>query len=251
MNKGKRVLACMAHPDDIEFACAGTLIRLAREADCQITLASATSGDCGTDKHRPEEISRIRYAEATASAAIIGADYHCVECMDGLVMYDRPTLLRFIELMRMARPDIVITHNPVDYMADHDITSRLVRSATFLAPAPNLITEAASPAEPLGKLPHLYYADPAEGLDHSGSLVEPQFIVDISSVIDIKEQMLTCHASQREWLQAHHGIDQYVIAMKEWSAVRGRQIGAEYGEGFNQYLAHAYPRDNIIQDLLS
>ena len=75
-------------------------------------------------------------------------------------------------------------------------------------------------------------------------------IID-SVIIDIKEQMLTCHASQREWLQAHHGIDQYVIAMKEWSAVRGRQIGAEYGEGFGQYLAHAYPRDNIIQDLLS
>ena len=43
----RRVLAWMAHPDDAEILCAGTLIRLA-EAGWEVHIATATSGDCGT-----------------------------------------------------------------------------------------------------------------------------------------------------------------------------------------------------------
>ncbi len=251
MGEPKRVLAVMAHPDDIEFLCAGTLIRLHHEAGCHITLASATTGYGGSVELRGEEIARIRHGEARASAAVIDADYLCADCMDVLVTYDRPTVLKFIELVRVARPHIVITHNPIDYMLDHEMTSKLVRAATFAAPVHNLITEVGDSAEPIETIPYLYYADPVELLDHAGKQVEPEFIVDISSVIDTKQQMLTCHASQRDWLRNHHGIDHYVITMREMSAARGKQINATFGEGFGQYKAHAYPRDNIIQDLLS
>jgi len=250
MPKPTRVLAFMAHPDDIEFLCAGTLIRLHNEVGCQITLASAATGYGGSIDLRGEEIARIRHGEARASAAIIDADYLCADCLDLLITYDRDTLLKFVEMVRIARPDIVITHNPIDYMLDHEITSTLVRAATFAAPVRNVITEVGNSAEPTDRIPHLYYADPVELRDHAGKQVEPEFIVDISSAIDTKQQMLTCHASQRDWLRKHHGIDHYVITMKEMSAARGRQINTEFGEGFGQYKAHAYPRDNIIQDLL-
>ncbi len=59
-----RVLAFMAHPDDVEMTCAGTLVRLKREAGCEIAIATATSGDCGSMDHRPDEIARIRHREA-------------------------------------------------------------------------------------------------------------------------------------------------------------------------------------------
>ncbi|HUW83429.1 MAG TPA: PIG-L family deacetylase [Phycisphaerae bacterium] len=250
MSEAKRVLAFMAHPDDIEFLCAGTLARLRREAGCHVTLATATTGDCGSTELGPAEISRVRYRECLAGAAILQADYLCAECMDLLVMYDRPTVLRFLEIVRRARPDIVITHSPVDYMADHETVPQLVRAATFGGPVPNLVTEAADPVAPTPRVPHLYYADPLDGRDHFAHSVEPEFVVDISSVIDVKEQMLTCHASQREWLRAHHGIDQYLIAMKEASAARGRLINVQYGEGFRQHLGHAYPQDNLLLALL-
>jgi len=250
MSKAKRVLAFMAHPDDIEFLCAGTLARLHREAGCHITLATATAGDCGSTELGAAEISRVRYRECLASAAILQADYFCAECMDLLVTYDRPTVLRFLEIVRRARPDIVVTHSPVDYMSDHEMAPRLVQAATFGGPVPNLVTEAADPAPPISRVPHLYYADPLDGRDHFGRTVEPQFVVDISSVIDVKEQMLACHASQREWLRAHHGIDQYLIAMREASAARGRRINVQYGEGFRQHVGHAYPQDNLLLDLL-
>jgi len=244
------VLAFMAHPDDAEFLCAGTLARLHRQAGCKIVIATATSGDCGSIQHRPEQIARIRHREAIASATILKADYYCAGCMDLQIFYDRSTFMRFTEILRKARADVVLAPSPVDYMCDHENTSQIVRAATFAAPIPNVITEDGDPAEPLPAVPYLYYVDSVEGVDHFGKTVEPGFVVDITSVMPIKERMLAAHASQREWLRAHHGLDQYLLSMKAWSAARGRLIGVEYGEAFRQHLGHAYPKDNIILDLL-
>ncbi|MCH8148926.1 MAG: PIG-L family deacetylase [Planctomycetes bacterium] len=161
-----------------------------------------------------------------------------------------PTLKRCVEIVRQVRPDIVITHAPADYMVDHEMTSKLVRSACFGAPAANFLTSAIEPAAAIERIPHLYYADPIEGKDPLGDDVAPALLVDISSVIDTKEQMLACHASQREWLRAHHGMDQYIASMKEWGATRGKQLGVGYAEGFRQHLGHAYPQNNVIGELL-
>ncbi len=250
MAEPKRILAFMAHPDDVEFLCAGTLARLKREAGCPIIIATATSGDCGSMEHRPEEIGRIRHHEALAAAKILEADYYCGGCMDLQVFHDRPTFMRFVEVIRKARADVIMTASPVDYMIDHEMTSLVVRAASFAAPIPNVPTEDPNPAPPLEHMPHLYYVDPVEGKDHFGETIEAGFVVDISSTIDVKEEMLACHASQREWLRSHHGVDQYLISMKEWSAERGKLIGVAYGEAFRQHKTHAYPPDNVILDLL-
>ena len=128
----------MAHPDDVEFLCAGTLARLKQQAGCEITIATATSGDCGTLQYPPDEIARIRHNEAKAAAELIGADYYGAGSRDVLVMYDTPTLRRITEIVRKVAPDVIITHSPVDYMVDHEMTSKLVRTAAFAAPAAEL-----------------------------------------------------------------------------------------------------------------
>ena len=246
----KTVLAFMAHPDDVEFKCAGTLIRLKQEAGCKIAIATATSGDCGSVEHRPDEIARIRHAEALASARLLDAEYYCAGCKDVLVVYDEPTICRFVEIVRKARPDIVIAHAPVDYMVDHEMASRLVRTACFIAGAPNFLTYDIDPAPPIDSVPYLYYVDPVELKDLYGKPVDPDFVVDITDVYDLKEQMLTKHASQREWLRAHHGIDEYTESMKRSDAARGKLIGRPAGEGFRQHMGHPHPQDNIIAQLL-
>lgn len=245
-----RVLGFMAHPDDVEFTCAGTLIRLKQEAGCEIAIATATSGDCGSAEHAPDEIARIRHREAKASADLLGAEYYCAACRDLFVLYDEPTLRRFVEVFRKARPDIVITQPPVDYMVDHENTGKLVRSACFAAPIPNLFTGDVDPAPPLGNVPHLYYCDPPDEKDIFGEPVEPHFVVDTTAVMELKTQMLASHASQRNWLQKHHGMDEYIESMKRRSAARGQKIGKPYGEGFRQHLGHGYPQTNIITELL-
>ncbi len=246
----RTVLAFMAHPDDAEILCAGTLARLHAEHGYAVVIATATAGDAGSMTQRPDEIARIRHDEAVSAAALLDGRYECAGCLDLLVCYDAPTLRSFVEIVRRARPAIVITHSPDDYMIDHEMTSHLVRSACFGAPAPNVLTGADRPAEALGGIPHLYYADPLEGTDIFGRAIEPDLIVDISSSMEPKERMLACHASQRDWLRAQHGIDEYILTMKRWCEHRGRQIGATYGEGFRQHKGHAYPQEDLLGSLL-
>ena len=62
--------------------------------------------------------------------------------------------------------------------------------------------------------------------------------------------MLAAHASQREWLLKHHGMDHYVGSMRDWSARRGREAGVAFAEGFRQHLGHSYPQDNLLAQLL-
>jgi LmbE family N-acetylglucosaminyl deacetylase len=243
------VLSVLAHPDDAEFLCAGTMARLAREHGWQVHIASMTPGDCGSVELGPDQIAAVRRAEATRAAALIGATYHCVEERDLLIFYGEQPLDRVTRLLRAVRPRVVLTHSPADYMLDHEVTSTLVRAAAFAAPAPNFLAGKGHPP-PLQHVPHLYYCDPIEGKDVLGQAVRPSRRVDISGVMGVKEEMLSAHASQREWLRKHHGMDQYVDSMRDWCARRGREAGVAFAEGFRQHLGHGYPQDDVLGQLL-
>jgi LmbE family N-acetylglucosaminyl deacetylase len=244
-----RILAIHAHPDDVEFQCAGTL-GLLRRLGCPITIATMTPGDCGSAELGPQQIAQIRRTEAANSARLLEATYVCLEFRDLAIVHDNDSRQRVTEALRQAQADIVITAPPVDYMSDHEVTSRLVRDACFNAPIPNYATGAPNPAPPLAKIPHLYYVDAIEGTDLFGRAIEPQFIVDITATFELKRRMLACHDSQRAWLRKQHGIDEYLDRSARWSALRGREIGAAYGEAFTQHRGHPYPQDNLLQELL-
>lgn len=243
------VLSVLAHPDDAEILCGGVLARLVQEHGWQAHIATMTPGDCGSAEHTAEEIARIRRAEGAAAARHIGATYHCLDERDLLVTYGEHTLEKVTRLLRQVRPAIVLTHSPADYMLDHEMTSTIVRAAAFAAPIPNFLADhQLGPV--LDHIPHLYYCDPIEGKDPLGRDVPPGFCIDISAVIGFKEQMLASHASQRDWLLKHHGIDHYLLAMRDWGAQRGRGCGVAYAEGFRQHLGHSYPQDNLLGRLL-
>lgn len=241
MTGDKTVLAIVAHPDDVELLCAGTLALL-KDKGWQVVMATMTPGDGGTATLTREEISSIRKAEAVKAASLLDANYHCLEAEDIFVMYDKETLLKVIELVRATRPSMVFTMSPQCYMVDHEITSKLVRTACFSAGVKNIVTS----SKPYFHTPHLYYMDAMEGKDLLGKEVFPDMIVDITSKMKTKEDMLICHASQREWLRQHHGMDEYVHAMRMFSAQQGVLAGVSFGEGFRQHLGHAYPQDNLL-----
>ena len=245
-----RVLAIHAHPDDIEFQCAGTLARL-KQLGCEITIATMTPGDKGSAEMGQQEIAAVRRAEARKSAELLGAEYLCLEFCDLHIVVDNESRQRVTEAVRRARPDIVITAPPVDYMSDHELTSRLVRDATFAASVPNYPTCQWDPAPITEKIPYLYYVDPLEGVDWYGNCVQPGFILDISATFELKLEMLACHDSQRAWLRKQHEVDEYLDNCKRWSAARGEQIGAKFGEGFTQHTGHPYPGNNILAELLA
>ncbi len=244
-----RILAIHAHPDDIEIQCAGTLWRL-KERGCDIVMATMTPGDGGSAELGPKEIAEVRRMEARRSAELIGAEYFCLEFRDLCIVHDNDSRRRVTEFIRRARPDVVLTAPPVDYMSDHEITSRLVRDACFNAAVPNYSTQQWDPAPPHSQIPHLYYVDAIEGIDWYGQKQPIDFIVDISDTFERKLEMLACHDSQRAWLRKQHGLDEYLDGCRRWSAARGREIGTTYGEAFTHHRGHPYPHDDRLRELL-
>jgi len=234
-----------SHPDDAEMVCAGTL-SLLRKAGWKVHIVTMAPGDKGTAVYSREEISRIRKKEAANSASQIGAFYHCLDLEDVYILYDRDSLNRTIALIRSIRPALVFTASPNDYMLDHTITSQIVLTACFASGIKNMEVDE-PPYEPV---PYLYYCDSMEGKDILGNPVIPAMYVDITSEISIKEKMLACHESQRNWLLEHHKMDEYLLAMKRFAAERGRQVNVEYAEGFRQHLGHGFPQENILMKLL-
>lgn len=244
-----RILSIHAHPDDAEILAGGTLA-LIRAKGHSVTIATMTPGDCGSTEHGPEEIARIRRAEAAASAALIGADYVCVEFRDLSIFNDDASRRRVTEIIRRARPELVLTASPIDYHCDHEATSILVRDACFGAPAPNYATGAPSPAPALDAIPHLYFMDSVAGADREGMSQEPDFYVDVETTFATKRAMLAKHKSQRAWLRKQHGIDDYLETMERWTREAGHRAGLTYAEGFRRYRGHPYPQTPLLEQLL-
>jgi N-acetylglucosamine malate deacetylase 1 len=244
-----RILAIHAHPDDIEFQCAGTLILL-KQAGCPLTVATMTAGDLGSAELTQEEIAKVRRQEAKSAAVILGADCLCLEFGDLAIDVDDKSRRRVTEAIRRARPDVIITAPPVDYHTDHEVTSRLVRDAAFAASVPNYKTREWDAAPPTERIPHLYYVDPLEGVDWFGNAVPFDFIVDVTSTFDQKIKSLACHESQRGWLRRQHGVDEYLDSCKRWSEARGKLAGVAYGEAFRQHHGHPYPHGDILGEIL-
>jgi LmbE family N-acetylglucosaminyl deacetylase len=240
----------MAHPDDAEILVGGTLFHL-KAMGWDLGIVTMTSGDCGSATHSTEEISRIRYAEAKAAADFLGAWYGCAGLRDIEVFNNAENVRKVVEQMRIFDPDVVITHSPVDYMIDHEECSHLVRGSSFAVSMRLYQTHQTAPAPPARATPALYYSDPLEGVDPMGERVWPEFYVDITQTIERKREMLGLHRSQRDWLLAHHGIDEYLDRMTEWAANNGRECGANYAEGFRRHRGHGYPQEPILQETLN
>jgi LmbE family N-acetylglucosaminyl deacetylase len=240
------ILAVHAHPDDIETLGAGTLALLAKLGH-RVTLATATAGEGGATETSPEQTARIRRGEAAAAAALIGADYRCAGFPDLGVFNDDTSRRRMTELIRAARPDIVITASPADYHPDHEAVSVLARDACFASSVPNYRT---GEAAPLPAIPHLYFMDAIGGRTREGVRIRPDFGADIGEYLETKRRMLMAHQSQVAWVARQHGVADYAGSMVGWARRRGRDFGVAYAEGFRQYRNQPYPKTPALQELL-
>lgn len=241
-----RVLAVCAHPDDIEFTCAGTLVLL-KSKGYHVTLATVSDGDCGSMELSNEKIGGIRFKEAQAAARLMGAEYIHVGAHDLAFEFSDHWRRKMVDVLRRVDPFIVVTQPPSDYMFDHELTSALVRDATFSAAVPNYRTEHNCPTS---GIPYLYYTDAMEGIDIFGDPAPVGFYVDVTASFETKQKMLACHDSQRSWLRAAHGMDEYLEMQRRWAESRGRQAGVKYAEAFRQHRGHPYPQENVLAKLI-
>lgn len=227
-------LAIFAHPDDIEFVAAGTLLLL-RDAGWRIHYLNLSGGDCGSMMTGPEETRAIREREGRAAAALLGATFHESLASDLCIFYEERLLRRLAAVVRQVQPRIVLTHSPEDYMEDHMNTARLAVTAAFARSMPNFASDPSAPAYE-GDVT-VYHAMPHGLRDGLRRPIQPDFFVDTTSVQSVKRQALAAHASQKAWLDVSQGMDSYLDSADEMARVVGRMSGQfEFAEGWRRHL---------------
>lgn len=227
------VLAVAAHPDDIEFMMAGTMLRL-KAVGAELHMWNLGNGSCGTTSLSREEICRIRWEETRRSARVAGGKLYPPIVDDGLIFYEDRLLAQAAAVVRQVRPDILLLPSPEDYMEDHQNTSRLLVTAAFVRGMPNF--RCFPPATPWMGEVTLYHALPHGLCDGMRRRIRPEQYVDVTPVMEVKRKMLRCHRSQGEWLESSQGMDSYVEEMEGMSRKVGQMSGCfEYAEGWRRH----------------
>ena len=192
----------MAHPDDADIYCGGSIAAW-RSMGATVTILIATDGSKGGD-FDPEELAQLRSKEATAAATVLDVNLIQLNFPDGELSQSEEFASRLTTEILCLQPNLLVAHAPNDYHADHRaVSAGALIAASFRAP--------------------VLWVDPMMGNDFL-----PNYYVEITSFQDLKEQAILCHTSQ--------GPENFV----EMSRVQGRFRSAQCGqlEGFAEAFRH-------------
>ena len=227
-------IAIAAHPDDIEFYMAGTLLLLS-QAGYETHYLTLASGNCGSTGQNSSRTRAQRGREARSAAAVLGAHFHPSLTDDLEILYELPLLRRLASVVREVHPNVVLTHSPQDYMEDHTTTARLTVTATFARGMPNFRTAPARSA--IDGEVAIYHAMPHGLRDPLRRKIVPGAFVNTTAVHSRKRQALACHRSQQGWLDASQGLDSYLSTMDDLSRQVGRMSRRfQHAEGWRRHL---------------
>ena len=201
----KKVLVIGAHPDDPETMCGGTMLKL-REAGVDVVAVYLTSGEAGIAGMSHEESRAIRQQEARHACEVLGVRPVFLTQIDGNSEVNKMRYEEMKELIVAEKPDMVITHWPIDSHRDHRVCAVLVYDAW----------------RQTGYSFDLYYGEVMTGLQTQN--FSPTFWVDISETHARKLKAYHCHQSQ--------GIDEVQAYHDQMEILRGMECHAKYGEAF-------------------
>lgn len=236
--KNKTAFAIAAHPDDIEFKMAGTLLLL-KQAGWEIHCLNIANGCCGSTRHPAARLKRLRAAEARRAAQILGAQFHPSLCNDLEIFYDLKLLRRVAAVVREVNPSVVLTHPPVDYMEDHTNTCRLAVTAAFSRGMPNFETTPARPAVTSDVT--VYHCLPHGLCDPLRRPVHPEFFVNTTSVQPTMRVAQLAHQSQLDWLETSQAMESFVQTMDEASLAVGKLSKKfHHAEGWWRHLHYGF-----------
>jgi LmbE family N-acetylglucosaminyl deacetylase len=215
----ERVLAVVAHPDDAEILCAGTLARA--QADGASTgIAVLCKGDRGQPEEPIADLGEVRREEMTVSARLLGAQLFLGEVSDGTLMDDIAVRHALTEIVRKFEATLVLAHDPADYHPDHRAASKIAQAASWYCASRGHETVSPPTAGP----PALWFMDTVQMLDF-----EPGFYVDVTDYMELKLAMLRCHESQ---LLRGEELPPLASTMELQARARGAQADVEHAEAF-------------------
>jgi len=239
----KSAIAIGAHPDDIEFYMAGTLALLKR-AGWETHYLNVGNGCCGSAQYDARQTRVLRRAEAKCAAKILGAHFHESLCNDLEILYELKLLRRLAAVVREVKPNVILTHAPVDYMEDHTNTSRLAVTAAFAHAMPNFRS---TPPRPIAEYAvTVYHAMPHALRDPLRRLVSPGAFVNTASVQGIKRAALAEHKSQRNWLDVSQGLDSLSGKIDEMARAVGKLSREfQFAEGWRRHLHYGFSATEV------
>lgn len=227
--KNERVLAVVAHPDDADLLCAGTLAR-AKHDGAAVGICVLCRGDKGQPAKTIRNLVAIRRKEMAASARLLGAQLYLAGFQDGMLQHDSVQRLKLTEIFRQFNPTLVLAHAPEDYHPDHQAAAALALAASWFCASRGQKTS----SRPTTGSPELWHMDT---VNMSGFALG--FFVDISDYVETKAGMLSCHKTQ-----LNRGRDTdfspLMELMRLQAATRGSQSGVTAAEAFR--IAYTFKR---------
>jgi LmbE family N-acetylglucosaminyl deacetylase len=219
---GQRILVIMAHPDDAEFICGGTIARLVAEGR-DVHYALVTSGNRGSHESgmTMERLGKIREDEQRHAAEVLGVrEVTFLGYNDGEVEVNLGLRRELVYAIRRVQPDVLFTFDPwrpYEIHPDHRNVGLCALDAVASARMPMYYPEQLTSAITEHRLKQVYFF----------STNQPNHWIDVSDFMDKKLESLHCHISQ----MGSHEIDEFVRQ-------RARLIGIEHGYTFGESFHH-------------
>ncbi len=221
------ILVFAAHPDDAELACSGTIVKHIKQGK-KVVICDLTQGELGSRGD-----AKIRLKEAEASSKILQlTDRINLGFRDGFFEVDEKHLLEVVKIIRYYQPKIILCNAPTDRHPDHGRASELVSRANFLSGLIKVETEYNGKKQKHYRTERLYkYIQ--------DRYLQPDFVIDITLEMETKMQSILAFSSQFYKEGEDANAPQTPISSKEFmefvkarAREFGRNIGAEFGEGF-------------------
>lgn len=214
-----KILMIGAHQDDNEFNSGGLAHRLVKNGH-EVRFLSCCNGSGGHHIMTPEETVKRRAKESSAVAKLLGIQYDVWDVEDCNLVADLLTRKRMIRYIREFNPDLIISHRPNDYHADHRAAGQLVLDASYLLTVPHECPEV--PA--MRFMPVILYSE--------DSFRNPEFrgdiVIDMNDEIDTKLQIANMNVSQvYEWLPYTEGETVPEDSEERFQWLKGMEITAE------------------------
>ena len=219
------ILVIMAHPDDAELSCSGTILSSISNG-MSVGIIDLTKGELGT---RGNE--KIRLKEADDSAKVLGVKFRDnLGLRDGFFDSNEKSVLLLIEKIRLHTPNIIITNAKTDRHPDHENTSKLVKKASFLSGLIKIKTKINNKNQDLFRPNIILYCI-------QNNYINPDFIVDISKHFDKKIESIKCFKSQfynpnSDEAESFISTEEFMDFINARSIEMGHSIGVKHGEGF-------------------
>lgn len=235
------ILAFGVHPDDVELGCSGTLL-VSVSRGKKVGIVDLTQGELGTRGN-----AETRKEEAAAAAKVLKASARVnLQMADGFFQHDEVNIKKIISVIRRFRPEIVLCNAPEDRHPDHGRSAKLVEDAAFLSGLRKIETKDGDHNQEAWRPSYVFHYI-------QDRFLQPDFVFDISHVIDRKLEAVKCYSTQffnpdLKEPETYISSPEFFESVKARAMMLGKRIGVKYAEGYiSKKMIGISTFDSLIQ----